>query len=176
MPDLGDIGRLFKRGVKKLKDAIDALIRLLGTGALTKVKDQVEKVWQDAKEGKYTTRVLEWVFSTEATRSQIEDVLRTQGLEQKSVERASNELAQLRVKFKEKMTMIRRLVAAVSVAGFLLGFTTLAAPHVALGIASAYAALMGAAVLIGMDYTDSGRILHLVRGVGVITEEIRPAQ
>lgn len=171
--ELPRIGRLFRWGVEKLEGAIDALIGLLGSEALARIKAQVEKVWQDVKEGKYVAQALEWAFGVEATRTDIEEILRSEGLRQEALDKAGNALDQLASAFKENMSITRGLTSAVTFGCTLL--TPLASPQLALVAASAYAVILAAVVLIGMDYADSGRILQRVRGVREIASSVRPA-
>jgi hypothetical protein len=169
MQELPKAGRLFRQGVEQLERAIDALIHLLGGEALARIKDQVAKIWQDVKEGKYMDQAVEWAFDVKGTRTYVAEVLGSAGIELKRLDDASHDLARLAITFEEKAKMAQGLVAAVAVAGALLALTPLAGPELALFTASAYVVILAAVVLIGMDHADSGRILQRVRGVREIT-------
>jgi hypothetical protein len=167
-------GRLFRQGLKKLTSAIDALIRLLGSEPLIRIKDKVKVLWQKVEEGSYITQALEKMFEAQATRAQITEILSLQELKQEVLDEASTALVQLEINFKENMAIIRSLAATIGLAAAILAVTSLMGPGVALAIVSAYVVIMAAVILIGRDYTDSGRILQRVRGVGEIANSVRP--
>jgi hypothetical protein len=167
--DLSKVGRLFKQGVKKLQDAVNALLRLLGDDVVQKIKTQVNKVWSGLKDGKYVAGPLEWSFGVEETKKQIQDILKSDKLNQESLDEGSNALAKLKVAFKENMGLLSGVAAAVSLAGTLLFFIPAIGPYAALTAASINLLILGAVILIGMDYTDSGILLRRVRGVREIT-------
>jgi hypothetical protein len=48
LQELPKVGYLWRLGVEKLQWVLTALARLLGTDALTKVREKVEKIWKDA--------------------------------------------------------------------------------------------------------------------------------
>jgi hypothetical protein len=66
------------------------------------------------------------------------------------------------------------ILSAVAVAGSIIAILHVAAPWIPLVFAGIYAALIGATVLVAMDYTDSGHLLGWVRGVGQIAGSIKP--
>lgn len=173
--ELPKIGRLFRQGVEKLIGAIRALIHLLGSDALARIRVQVEKIWQDVNDGKRVAQALEWAFRVEATRTRIAEILQSQDLKREALDKSSNDLAQLAITFKEDMAMVLGITSTVTLAGRLLTLTPIAGPELALMAASAYGVIMGAIVLIGMGYTDSGLIFRRVRGVGEIVSSVRPA-
>jgi len=173
--ELPRVGRLFRRGVETLSGAIHALGRLLGGEIIARIKDRVEKLWQDAKAGKLVAQGLEYVFGVEATKKQVEDIMRLDGLDRGALDQASTSLQALSARFKENMAMAKNLTSAVTLAGTLLGLASLAAPSFVLLTAVAYLVIVAAVVLIGADYADSGSLLQRVRGVGQIAASLRPA-
>jgi hypothetical protein len=170
--ELPRVGRLFNQGIDKLQSAIDALLRLLGSDLLKKVKAQVEKIWNDLKDGKYVSEPLEWAFGIEETRKEIEAVLLYQGLNEETLDEACKSVAELRIAFKETMGMLSGVVSAVSLAGTLLFMIPGIGQPLALTAASIYVVVLGTVVLIGMDYTDSGILLKRVRGVREIVKDL----
>lgn len=170
---LQGLGRLFSQGLAKLCAAINSLLRLLGPNALDAVWDRVVKIWQDLKDGKLVTGVLEWAFALEATQELLKTTLAAPGLKPEALATAGTELSALQVRFRDTMALARRLCNGVGIATGVLAVTPLAAQGAA-ALAGAYALILGAVVLIGMDYADSGRILNHVRGVGQIVAGLRP--
>lgn len=173
--EIGKIGRLVRHGVEKLQGAINALIGLLNSEALAGIKDQVEKMWNDVKEGKYVAQALEWVFGVKATRAYIAEILGSEDLKREALDEGTNDLDQLAITFEETMKMTQGIAAAVTLAGTVLSLTPLAGPELVLLAASAYVLILAAVVLIGMDYADSGRVLQSVRGVREIAASVRLA-
>jgi hypothetical protein len=171
--DLAGIGRLIRFGVEKFRRAIDALIRLLGSGPLSSIKDKVQQVWEKIKKGEHIVQVLEWAFSVEDTRAYIEEILNSKNLDQKTLDDGSNNLAKLTTAFRENMSIVKALTSSVALAGTILSFTPLLGPNLALLTASVYALILAAVVLIGIDYADSGLVLQRVRGVRVIAGSLR---
>jgi hypothetical protein len=100
----------------------------------------------------------------------IDEILSKDGLRIESLDDASNALARLKQAFKENMEILSAVVAAISLIGALLILTPAIGAQAALISASINAMILGAVVLIGMDYTDSGVLLKRVRGVREITE------
>jgi hypothetical protein len=168
--ELDKVGRLFRRGVRKLESAINALLRLLGEDLLKKVKEQVEKLWEGLKGGKYVSGPLEFAFSVKATSDRIDEILARDGLKLEALDDASNALARLKQAFKENMEILSAVVTTISLVGTFLLLIPAIGAQVALIAASANAMILGAVVLIGMDYTDSGILLKRVRGVKEIAE------
>ncbi|HTG17448.1 MAG TPA: hypothetical protein VK747_19520 [Blastocatellia bacterium] len=168
--ELPKVGRLFSQGIKKLQSAVDALMRLLGNDLLKKVKEQVGKIWNGFKDGKYVSAPLEWAFGIEGAKKEIEAALLSQGLNQQTLDEASNAVAKLRISFKENMGMLSGVVSAVSLAGTLLFIVPAIGQPLTLAAASIYVVILGAVVLIGMDYTDSGTVLKRIHGVGEIAK------
>lgn len=167
-------GRLISQGIEKLKKAMDALIELLDSKALAAIKDRGEQVWKDLRDGKLLGQVLGWAFHVDATRKHIQEIMQTEGLKIDALNKACDDVAQLKIKFQENMTIARRIAAAVALAGTVLAMTTIGASTAALATASAYALIFGGVVLVGMDYADSGRILDRVRGVDEIASSLKP--
>lgn len=174
--DLPKVGRLLQQGVEKLKAAIDSLIRLLGSDALKQIKDKAEKVWKDIKEGKHIESALRWAFGVEGTQKRIAQVLGIETLQVAAIDKASNELPRLAIRFRETMKMLESVIAAVGLGGTLLSMVfSAAAPQIALAGATILAVILGGIVLFGMDYTDSRGVLRRVRGVGEIVKGVQTA-
>ena len=163
--DLSKVGRLFSQGLKKLADAVNSLTCLLGEDLLKKVKEQVKKIWEVLKNDKYVTGPLELAFGVKATKEQIDEILKSGSLKLETLDEGSYTLAKLKQSFKENAEILSDLVAAVSVAGTFVALVPAISAQAALVTASIISLILGAVVLIGMDYTDSGIMLNRVRGV-----------
>lgn len=166
-------GRLIQRGLDILKNALEALSRLFGKEALESAKTKVGEIWEKFEAGQYTQDLLARLFETEATQAHIVTALGQVELEIAVIDSATNALLALAEKYRGNMKLLRLLMSGVAFAGTILTFL-LAAPWIPLALAIVYAALIAATVLVGMDYSDSGRVLRWVRGVGEIASGIRP--
>lgn len=164
---LQGIGRLLSQGVAKLRRAIDILIRLLGGSALQAVRAQAEKLWQDLKQGKLLTELLNRTFGVESAAKLAQAARDLKNVDPAVLARAGNDLAQLKIRFQGDMAVCRRLCSGMGVAAGILVLTPMATQSTAV-IAGAYSIILAGVVLLGMDYADSGRILNRVRGVGRI--------
>lgn len=167
-------GKLIKRGLDLLKNALDALSKLFGGKVLASAKGKVAEIWKQCQSGEYTRDVLKRIFDVKATEVHIEGILAQADLDIAAIDGATNDLPELADKFKGNMKLFRSLMSGVALAGGIIAFLQLAAPWIPLAMAGVYISLIAAAVLVGMDYSDSGRILRWVRGVGEIANSIKP--
>lgn len=175
----GAFKRLIEKGLEKVRAAIDALTRLIGSDALTKIKDRVMKFWEEASDKKLTelgNALIAKTIGVEATRQRITAVLSGGELDREAVDKASNEMAQLVAPYTGNMAMAKKAVEAISFVSGILVLTPVAGQKIALFAAGSYFLILGAVFLIAMDYTDSGRILQRVRGVGEIASGLRPSK
>jgi hypothetical protein len=163
------VGLLFRQGVELLSSALDSLSRFVGKDLIAKVKEQVAKIWEDLKEGKYVSQTVAWAFGVDAAREDIVQILKSEGLKESSLDEASNAFTQLGVAFKENMGLLQGIAGAVAIAGTLLLWVPGVGPQLTLVAASIYLLILGAVVLIGRDYTDSGP-LQRVRGIREIAQ------
>jgi hypothetical protein len=171
---LAAAGRLIQRGLDILKNALEALSKLFGKEALASAKTKVGEIWDKFQAGQYTQNLLARLFDLKATQSHIVTTLAQADLEIEAIDTATNALSALAEKYKGNMKLLRSLMSAVALAGTIITFLQLAAPWIPLALAIVYAALIAATILVGMDYSDSGRVLRWVRGVGEIASGIRP--
>jgi hypothetical protein len=167
-------GNLIRRGLDMLKNAIDALSKLLGKEGFASAKKKFEEILKNFQSGKYTRKLLEGAFAVDVTKKHIEELLNQAKLDIAVIDSATNDLPGLSDKYKSTMKLFRSLMSAVALAGTILALLHFVAPWIPLALAGVYAALIGATVLVGMDYADSGRVLRWVRGVGEIASGIKP--
>jgi hypothetical protein len=174
----GMVKRLLKKGLDKMQAAIDALVRLIGSDALTKVKERVVQFWNEAADQKLSelgNALIAKVIGVEATTQRVRAILSGGELDKDAVDKASDELAQLVTPYAGNMAMAKKAVEVISFVSGILVLTPIAGQKVALFAAGSYFLILGAVFLIAMDYTDSGRVLQRVRGVGEIAGGLRPA-
>lgn len=167
-------GKLIRRGIELLNMALEALAKLFGKEAFAKVKGNVEEIWKKFKSGEYSHDFLAWALDVKGTDTLITAALGQVDVNITLIDNATNDLPGLSDKYKSKMKLLRSLLSAVAVAGSIIAILHVAAPWIPLVFAGIYAALIGATVLVAMDYTDSGHVLGWVRGVGQIAGSIKP--
>jgi hypothetical protein len=171
-PAVAEVGRLVKKGIEKLKAAIQSLFDLLGAAGLTEVKKRVTEVWNKLTKGEYTAQLLAWIFGVNETHSRIETLLGRTDLTIEKLDGGSNKLRPLTEGYATKVRLIKALLAAVTLIAAALKFFHAALPWLPAALAAAYLSLMGAAVVIGMNYSGSGGALQWVTGVREIVEGI----
>lgn len=169
---LAAVGRLVRRGIEKLKNALDALGRLLGADALEKIKESVEKVWKDAQEHQLTRKALAWVLAVQVAERQVDQSLSQPGLEPAALTRGLEALDTLDSRYRKQMAVVDKMTNALALAASVLTLSSLASSSAPF-LAGGYLLLIGSILLIGMDYADSGSALRWVRGVGEIASDLR---
>jgi hypothetical protein len=172
------IGNLIKKGIQKIQSAIEALVRLIGNDNLTKIKDRIKELWGEIgkkKLNEWGNDVLSKFIGVKATRETIEIILAGE-LKKDAVDRASNELSQLKQPYNDNMEMAKKAVGAISIVSGVLFLLPIAGQQIALFAALAYLMILSVALLIAMDYCDSGQVLQRVRGVGEIANSLRAAK
>jgi hypothetical protein len=171
---LATAGRLLRRGIEKIQEGYNALLRLLGPDLLKKIKDRVEKIWENFKSGKYTKDALEFIYDLKDIEDQIVHVLANPKLDAKAVVKGCQDLAPLGAQFKKHMALLSGIVSGITLAAAVLAFTPMrvqGSPFVA----GAYLLVVGAVLLIGREFAGAEYSLHWIRGVGRIAGEIAPA-
>ena len=172
LQQLPRVGRLLRQGIEKVFAAVAALVRLVGNDAVTAVRERIEKLWQQVRDGEHTTRALEWAFGVGAIRERVDEVLKSPRVSRDLIETAAAQLKALEKGFAETSRTAAAVASGLAATGTLLAFTPLAGPALALTMASAYFLLVAVIVIIGMDYADSERVLRRVRGVSGIVESV----
>jgi hypothetical protein len=176
---LPKVGRLFRQGLTKLENAINALIKLLGSGTLDKIKDQVAKLWGDIKQGKYIDDAFRYLYQVKQTQEMVDKSLGGKNLQIKALDDRRQELVKLGVAYKESMSFASGIVAALSLAGSLLTLAAATSPALAgspaaLILAGAFSLVLAYVVLNGLDYADATPLLKRVRGVRQICGGLAP--
>jgi hypothetical protein len=165
------VGRLIKRGVEKLKCAIEAIMLAFGKDALVKVKEKIVEIWESFKSGKFTRQILVHLFSVAAVEAHIEQKLK-QANDLDQVDHGSNALAPLAEDFTRNIKILEAITVGIGLAAGLLAFLHVAGPWLTLVIVLGYLGVVGGAVLIGSEYTGEHRILGWTTGVKQIADMI----
>jgi hypothetical protein len=174
---LAKVGRLLRRGLKKLEQALDALIRIVGSEALARVRDRAAVLWQKITEGTDPVQtVLGWAFQIGDAEEEVKRAASSARLDPHAVDEASSALVTLRVRFRRTAEVLKQTVAvlasALAVAGLVAVFVPGLLAQLPAAAAFAYGVLLGAVLLIGLDYADSGRWLGRVEGVRTVAHRL----
>jgi hypothetical protein len=171
---LAAAGRLLRKGIEKIQEAYNALVRLLGAQLLESVRDKVEEIWKAFKEGKHTHAVLAALYGIDPIKANIQGVLTKPLVDAQALIRACDALAPLAPKFKKHMALLTGLLSAITLAATVLALTPLSVQATPF-IAGAYLLVLGAVVVIGREYAGAEWSLQWVKGVGVIVRDLRSA-
>jgi hypothetical protein len=167
-------GRFIREGLARLKSAMDALTNLFGKDAIASVRNKVKGIWDRFVAGDFTHDAVAWLLDIDGARQRLDLSLSARGLTIDGLDAATNELPALSAAFKKNVKLCRALIAGVVFAGAVIGYLHLAAPWIPVALAGVYGGLIAGAILIGMNYAGSGRLLHWMRGVAVIADELKP--
>ena len=166
-------GRLIRQGLEKLKDVLDALSHLFDSETVSGIKDQVRELWN-----KYggESKMLRAIIGLPAAQQRVTDFAALPGLKIPTLDDVSRDLALLEDKYQGMRKILNglqaALVLATGVVGTLQYFGIWAvAPWVPLAVAGGYAAIIGAALLVGLNYTGSRPLFGWIRGVTEIIKE-----
>jgi len=145
----------------------------VGDKGLAQIKDRVVKLCQDFVGEDWLKGMIAGLLGTAAARVKVGEILALDGLDKDALDAGRAELARLEASYRQRIGTAKAAATLVGLASTVLLW--LSGPHALLWAALAYLAILCAAVLISIDYVDSGGILRLVRGVGEIADGLRPA-
>ena len=172
-------GRLFTQGIEKIASALRGLVELLGTDALSAIKERLSAAWKKLSSGEAVTQALELLFQVENTKDKIASIVVTPTLTRGRLDESTKALADLEVRFKETMAIWSAVRAAVVFGAAIVGAAAIipvvapiAGPAELVAVAL-YVTIIAGVTLLGLDYADSGDILKRVDGVGKIVERVR---
>ncbi len=168
-------GKLIRQGLEKLKGVLDALSNLCGADALTDIKAKVREIWKEFTADRTLVRS---IIGVPAVQKRVIDFAALPGLEISGLDCLSRDLALLEDKYQGKRKILSGLESAVAVAMGIVGALQIfglwaATPWVALAAGGAYAAIIGGALLVGMNYTGSRPLFGWIRGVSEILQDPR---
>jgi|SRR5882724_2157122 len=160
-------GKLIRQGLEKLKAVLEALSNLFSDDVLADVKARVREIWQKFANEKTLVRD---IIGLPAAQKRVGDFAEQAKLEISGLDSISRELALLEDKYQEKRNILNGLETAVVLTMGIVGALQVfglwaAAPWVALAAGGAYAAIIGGALLVGMNYTGARRLFGWIRGV-----------
>ena len=175
MPQLARAGRIVALGIGKLERAISALMSLFSGDRVAKLRPVVEKFWDAVKGPHPLQTALRWAFGVEETQTAVSALQTKDGVPLDAIGEAVAQIEALPERFARTMQLIARIakgvfavVATLTALGAVSGALAALAPGAAAVALAAYVLLVAAVVALGMDYTDSGRGLGRVTGVGSI--------
>jgi hypothetical protein len=172
---LPQVGRLIQIGIRKIVGAINWLIDLVGGELLQKARDRVREVWDRVQNSDQAARpALEQLFRVAEARAEVGQILGLRPLDLQELGSAVPAVAALETQFRDRMTMARTLTVVATTSGIALSFIPAIGPQAFLAAAVLDAVILGAVVILGMDYTDTGTALERVRGVREIARGLRP--
>jgi hypothetical protein len=141
---------------------------------LAQLKERASEVWDKFVKGEYTQEILARTFGVSETGNRIDGILQNANLEIAGLDSASNALRPLTESYGGKIAIVKGLLAAVALIAGGLAFLHVAMPWLPLLLGGAYAALVGATVLIGMNYAGRAGVLWWVAGVRDIADGLAP--
>ena len=170
LPLIAEAGQVLRKGLEKLKRAIEALMEMFGKDAFKEVKEQIERIVKGA--GASGRTLLESLLGADAVKARIRSILASAALSVSKVDGASNSLPRLARDFNRDNTLLRAVLRAIQLAGVLLALVQLAAPWLVPTLATAYVVGIGTTVLVGRQYTGAGRALAWIDGVEQVAGRI----
>jgi hypothetical protein len=169
-PIIAGAGQLVRKGLEKLKRAIEALMEMFGTGTIKKIKEQIEKIVKEA--GVSGRALLDSLLGVNFVNERIKAILESSALNISKLDSATNSLPEIARDFNGNNKMLRAVMRAIQLAGLLLPVLPFAAPWHVPTLAIAYVSSIGVTVLVGRQYTGAWRVLTWIDGVEQIADGI----
>ena len=170
VPIVAGAGQILRKGLEKLKRAIEALMEMFGKDAFKEVKEQIRRIVKGA--GVSGRTLLESLLGANAVKGRIKTILASPTLSISKVDSASNSLPPLARDFNRDNTLLRAVLRAIQLAGVLLALVHFAAPWLVPTLAIAYVLAIGTTVLVGRQYTGAWRVLAWSDGVEQVAARI----
>jgi hypothetical protein len=163
-------GTLIKQGLEKLKAVIASLSKLFGDDRLSEIKSKVKEIWEKYSQGDSLVSVL---IGIPEAKARVDAFAEKPGSQIPELDGVSRELALLEDGYQGKRKILSGLESAAVLAMGLVGFLQVAglwvvAPWVSLVAGGVYAAIIGSAMLVGMNYTGARWWAGWIRGVCAI--------
>lgn len=164
------VGRLIRKGLEKLKAVLDYLSNIFGADALADIKKSVREVW-DKFGGDH--RLVPSIIGVPTAKERVAAFAAQAGLQIAQLDGVSRELAFVEDRYQGMRKILTGLVSGIVLAmGIIAALQVfglfVAAPWIALAAAGAYVAVIGAALLVGLNYTGSRPMFQWIKGVCVI--------
>jgi hypothetical protein len=170
VPIVADAGQMLRKGLEKLKRAIEALMEMFGKEAFKEVKEQIRRIVKEA--GLSGRTLLEPLLGVNTVKERIKIILANPALIISKLDSASNSLPELARDFNRDNKLLRAVIRAIELAALLLAVVHFAAPWLVPTIAIAYVLAIGATVLVGRQYTGAWRVLAWSDGVEQVAGRI----
>jgi hypothetical protein len=170
VPIVAGAGQVLRRGLEKLKRAIEALMEMFSRDAFKEVKEQIQRIVKEA--GVSGRTLLESLMGANAVKDRIKIILAGPTLIISKVDSASNSLPELARDFNRDNKLLRAVVRAIQLAGALLALVHFAAAWLVPTLAIAYVLAIGATVLVGRQYTGAWRVLAWSDGIEQVAARI----
>jgi hypothetical protein len=145
---------------------------MFGADLMKDIKSKVREVWDKFTDDKTLVRR---IIGEPAAHQRVQQFADQPGLEIRPWDGISHDLAGLEDKYQAVRKILAGLVSGVVLAAGIVGTLQVfglwaAAPWVALAIGGAYAAIIGGALLVGLNYTGSRPLFAWTRGVCEIVQ------
>lgn len=161
--------QLVRRGLEKLKRAIEALTDMFGSDAVKRLKDKLKAIMQEA--GSSSRKLLEALIGSDTVKKRIEEILGGQ-LTIAKVDGATNALAPLAQDFARNNKLLRAVLRTIRLAGVLLALVPVATPWLAPSLAIGYLLVIATSLLLAQQYAGALRVLTWIDGVEQIANRI----
>lgn len=176
MESLPKVGRVLRIGLRKLEKVLNLLSRLVGKDNGDRVREKVQGLWERIRSGEMVGSILDDILDLEGTRTHVAATLPATGVARAKVDLAAQELADLRSRFDGALKTVKAVAEAAGLALVVAGVVALVVVELGalLGAITAliYLAIIGAVILLGMDYLDSRLDLRRVEGVRSIVNRL----
>ncbi|MDR3633077.1 MAG: hypothetical protein P4L84_04520 [Isosphaeraceae bacterium] len=174
LPSLGQIGRLIRLGIDKIKEAFHWLVDLVGENLLGRAKEELRKFWEKLQSGEAANGLLEVGYGIPAAKVEIERTLARSDLLTAQIGPADEELRTLLSGFHGNMELARKFASGVTIAGGLLGLIPAVGTNAVLVAATLDATILGVVFVLGRGSAGTGVPLAQTRGVLQITRGLVP--
>lgn len=168
---LPQLSKLVAKAVAIVLQAMEKISDLLGIGkhieAIRTLARKVREYTQDPT--KPIEELLELSYRASESKKFVRELLEKTSAAMDSIDEGTKQLAQLRTKFAEQMTLLTNIVSGANTAKRLINFFSPEAATLPF-FGSFYVLAIAYAVLAGMDFADSGGSLNVVHGVVRISE------
>jgi hypothetical protein len=174
-------GNLIRRGLQKLNEVLNSLSSLFGSSVMDQVKSKAKEVWDKFISGEYTRSLVNFLIGVPEVEDRVDKFAALPAAQIGVYDGVSRELALLEDQYQGKRKILNGLISAVVLAMGIIAALELfglwaATPWIALAAAGAYAGIIGAALLVGMNYTGARPLFGWSRGVCELVQDPRPPQ
>jgi hypothetical protein len=171
VPIIAKAGNLVRQGLEKLKRALEALTEMFGKESLKSIKDQIGELLKAT--GVSIRTLLQSILGADRVKERIERILQIATLDMSKVDAASNRLPEVARSFSRDNKILNALLRGIRLTAAILALVQYAAGWLLPTLAGAYLSIIGAALLVGRQYTGASRTLIWTDGLEQVAEGIR---